>query len=301
MIKFSIIITTKNRLSNLEITLNTLKPLLLREDTELLICDDSSIDGTQEYLTTHFAHHTLIFNTKSLGLIHNRNALMNSAKGNYIISLDDDANFITESPLEQIEDYFVSKENCGVLSLRIFWGKEKPNITETTIKPYRVNSFVGCGHVWRKEAWNKVPEYPSWFVFYGEEDYASYYLFKKNIEIHYFPDVLVHHRVSVKERKEQKDYTQRLRRSLRAGWYLYVMFFPVLKIPRLFLYTLWVQIKNKVFKGSFRALLAIIGAILDLIINFPKLISNASRLTMNEYKEYRALPQVKIFWTPNER
>lgn len=300
MAKFSIIITTRNRVDDLKITLDTIQPLLQRKDTELLICDDFSTDGTQEYLTTHHAHHTLILNEKPLGLIYNRNILMNKAKGQYIISLDDDANFLTESPLDGIEHYFLSNPKCGVLSLRIFWGKEKPKATETAIKPSRVNSFVGCGHVWKKEAWNKIPEYPSWFVFYGEEDYASYHLFKKEVEIHFFPDVLVHHRVDVRDRKSHKDYTVRLRRSLRAGWYLYIIFFPVLKIPKLFLYTLWIQVKTKVFKGDFRALVAIMWAVLDLIINFPKLLRNTARLTEKEYTAYRTLPQVKIFWNPND-
>lgn len=300
MVKFSIIITTKNRIKDLKVTLDSLNDILQKEDTELLICDDFSSDGTQDYLRTNYSNHELIFNTTSLGLIHNRNILMNKARGQYIISLDDDANFLTEKPLELIENYFLSNKSCGVLSLRIFWGKEEPLTTDTKEKGNRVNSFVGCGHVWRKESWNKIPVYPSWFIFYGEEDYASYHLFKNDIEVHYFPEVLVHHRVDVKERKKQKDYGLRLRRSLRAGWYLYFLFFPIVKIPRLFFYTLWIQLKKKVFKGDFKALMAILGAMLDVFINFPKLISNASRLTKKQYEAYRALPEVKIYWKPNE-
>jgi hypothetical protein len=104
----------------------------------------------------------------------------------------------------------------------------------------------------------------------------------------------------VKGRKKHKDYGLRLRRSLRAGWYSYFLFFPIVKIPRLFFYTLWIQLRKKVFKGDFKALMAIIRAVLDLIINFPKLISNASRLTKKQYEAYRALPEVKIYWKPNE-
>lgn len=300
MIKFSIIITTKNRINDLKFTLESLSEILQRKEVELLLCDDFSSDGTQDYLKENCAHHTLIFNDKSLGLIHNRNVLMHQAKGKYIISLDDDAHFLTPNPLEVIENYFESNEECGVLSLRIFWGKKRPEVTETNDQPYQVNSFVGCGHVWRKSSWEQIPNYPSWFIFYGEENFASYQLLKKNIEIHYFPDVLIHHRVDVKSRKKDKDYILRLRRSLRAGWYLYILFHPVRKIPRLFAYTLWIQFKRKVFKGDFKAFIAIIRAILDLIINFPKLISQSNRLTQTEYNRYRALPEVKIYWTPKD-
>jgi hypothetical protein len=36
-----------------------------------------------------------------------------------------------------------------------------------------VKSFVGCGHAWRMKAWHEIPNYPEWFEFYGEENYAS--------------------------------------------------------------------------------------------------------------------------------
>ena len=67
-IKFSIVITTKNRLKDLEYTLNTLEPYLQRNDVELLICDDASIDGTQSFLKQHYSRHRLIFNKKSISL-----------------------------------------------------------------------------------------------------------------------------------------------------------------------------------------------------------------------------------------
>lgn len=301
MSKFSIIITTKNRKDDLQITLKSLQPLIDRKDVELLICDDASTDGTATFLQENYAKHQLIFNQKSQGLIHNRNVLNNLASGEYLISLDDDANFNSENPLEEIEDYFTENPNCGLISFRIYWNKNTPEVIFSSDQAHRVNAFVGCGHVWRKEAWKAVPDYPAWFIFYGEEEFAAYHLFKRKIEVHYNPKVLVHHRVDIKQRKKEKEYTIRLRRSLRSGWYLYFLFFPWNKIPRLLLYTLWIQLKTKVFKGDFRAFLAITGAILDVFLNLPRLMGNSNRLSLKEYAEYRALEKVKIYWEPNEK
>ena len=164
----------------------------------------------------------------------------------------------------------------------------------------RVKGFVGCAHVWRMSAWKTIPDYPTWFVFYGEEDIASCELFKKNLEIHYLPSVLVHHRVDIKARKKNADYTIRLRRSLRSGWYLYFLFFPLIKIPRLLAYSIWMQFKLKVFKGDFRALKAIIQAFGDLIYSFPKILKHSNRLTMSEYKAYGKLENVKLYWKPEK-
>ena len=82
---FSIVITTRNRLKDLKITLNSLKLLINRVDVELLLCDDASTDGTTCFLKSYYSFNT-IFNDKPRGLIYNRNVLNNLAKGKYIIS-----------------------------------------------------------------------------------------------------------------------------------------------------------------------------------------------------------------------
>ncbi|MCL7764208.1 glycosyltransferase [Polaribacter sp. Z014] len=301
MIKFSIVITTYNRLKDLKITLKSLENLIQRNDVELVICDDYSTDGTQVFLKNNYIKHTLILNKKSRGLIYNRNILNSIAKGNYIISLDDDAQFLSENILEEIEKCFLSNLKCGVQSLRIFWGKEKPSIIKS-IEEFQVNKgFVGCGHVWRKSAWESIVDYPSWFIFYGEEDFASFQLFKKGWDILYNPNILVHHRVDIKSRKKEQDYRLRLRRSFRSGWYLYFLFYPLKEIPRRLSYTLWQQIKLKTFKGDFKATIGVFQAILDVIYNFPKLLKNANRLTVNEFKEYQKLPETKLYWKPEKK
>ncbi|MGY5354053.1 glycosyltransferase family 2 protein [Wenyingzhuangia sp. IMCC45467] len=299
-IKFSIVITTKNRLKDLIYTLKTLEVYTQRNDVEMIICDDASTDGTQEFLKNNCLEYTLIFNKKSKGLIANRNTLNNLAKGEYIISLDDDANFLSENVLEEIEKCFIDYPKCGVQNLRIFWSKKTPENKISTEK-YQLNKgFVGCGHVWRKIAWDEIPNYPEWFVFYGEEDFAAFQLFKQGWNILYNPKVLVHHRVDIKLRKKQKDYRLRLRRSLRSGWYLYLLFYPTNEIPKRFIYTFWQQIKKKTFKGDVKATIAVFQAILDVIYNFPRIIKNANRLTTQEFKEYQQLPDTKLYWKPNK-
>jgi hypothetical protein len=147
-------------------------------------------------------------------------------------------------------------------------------------------------------AWNLIPNYPEWFIFYGEEDFASYHLFKKKWEIHYLPEVLVNRRVDLKARKNNIGYTARLRRSLRSGWYLFFMFYPISKIPPKMAYTIWIQFKLKVFKGDFRAFKAIMLALFDLVWNSPKILKNQNRLTVKEYEDYQKLAETKLYWNP---
>ena len=298
--KFSILITTKNRLADLIFTLDKIKSLLDRKDVVCLVCDDGSTDGTASFLQVKYPEIQLIQNSKSQGLIYSRNRLLHLTTTEFAISLDDDAHFVIDNPLESIRDHFELNTHCGLLALRIFWGLEEPVSKSSLEKPNRVQGFVGCAHVWRMEAWRSIPNYPAWFIFYGEENFASYQLFKKKWEIHYLPEVLVHHRVDVKSRKNNADYAIRLRRSLRSGWYLFFLFYPLKSIPRKMGYSLWIQFKSKVFKGDFKALLAIGLALLDLVWNIPKIIKNSNRLTQNEYESYNQLSETKLYWQPDK-
>ncbi len=297
---FSILITTKNRLEELKLTLQKIKHLFDRIDVECIICDDGSSDGTFNFIENNYPTIQLIKNEKSKGLIYSRNKLLNITTANYAINLDDDAHFISDNSLEIIEAYFTKNSNCGLIAFRIFWGLKLPKNNATIEKEKRVKGFVGCGHVWDMKAWKDIPNYPAWFVFYGEEDFAAFLLFKKGWEVHYVPDILVHHRVDIKSRKKDKDYRLRLRRSLRSGWYLYLLFYPWKLIPKKMIYTLWMQLKMKVFKGDFRALIAIMQALFDVLFNIAKLIKHSNRLSMKEFNEYAKLPDTKFYWNPKE-
>lgn len=298
MVQFSILITTKNRLQDLIFTLDKINYLLERPDVECIVCDDGSTDGTFDYIKEHFPKIIVFRNEKTKGLIHNRNVLLNNCSGGYAISLDDDAHFESENVLEIIENHFKTNSKCGVIACRIFWGLEFPNNTVSNEEVIRTKGFVGCGHIWKMQAWREITNYPAWFVFYGEEEFAAFQLFKKAWEIHYIPQILVHHRVDIKSRKQQRDYQIRLRRSLRSGWYLYFLFYPWNQISKRFSYTLWIQIKRKIFKGDVKATFAILQALGDVIIHYPKLMKFSNRLNKSEFNEFNELEETKIYWNP---
>jgi glycosyltransferase involved in cell wall biosynthesis len=297
---FTILITTKNRINDLKFTLVKIQHLLERNDVECIICDDGSSDETTSFLKINYPKIQLIRNPISKGLIYSRNKLLSLVTTQFAISIDDDLHFITEQPLELIAHHFEENASCGLIGFRIFWNLEAPNATVSKEIPTVMQSFGGGAHVWRMSAWNSIPNYPAWFIFYGEEDFASYQLFKKNWEIHYLPEVLVHHRVDIKVRKNNADYSLRLRRSLRSGWYLYFLFLPLRLIPRKMVYSIWIQLKLKVFKGDFKALKAILLALLDLMWAVPKIIKNSNRLTNTEYEEYKKLTATKLYWKPED-
>ncbi|AWG25388.1 glycosyltransferase family 2 protein [Flavobacterium kingsejongi] len=299
-IKFSLLLTTKNRKEDLLFTLHKIGHLLDRPDVEYIICDDGSTDGTSERLTEDFPGLQLFRHEKSKGLIYSRNRLMERAAGEFAISLDDDLHFLTVNPLEEIDTFFNIHPECAVVSFRIYWNTSAPETIMSNHKTERVKSFAGGAHAWRMSAWKTIPDYPDWFVFYGEEDFAAYQLFKKQKQIYYLPSVPVHHRVDLKERKNKKDYRLRLRRSLRSGWYLYFMFYPWLLIPRRLAYSLWIQLRKRTLKGDGKATVAIFQAMGDVILNIPRLLRNSNRMTRQEFEEFSTLAETKLYWTPED-
>lgn len=295
---FTILIATKNRYEDLVVTLKSIEDLLKNQYVECRIFDDGSTDGTFDFVNINYPNVKLQRNEVSKGYLYCRNVLLNQTTTKYAISLDDDAHFVTENPLELLHNYFNQNPRCGVLAARIFWGFDLPKNTDCNAHATRVQGFVGCGHVWRMAAWRDIPNYPEWFVFYGEEDFASYHLFKSNWSVHYLPQVLLQHRVNVQSRKIDSDYTIRLRRSLRSGWYLLFLFTPLPFIPRKLFYSVWMQLKLKVFKGDFKALQALMAALIDLIVHVPILIKFRRGLTREEWKTYQELEKSKIYWQP---
>lgn len=298
--KFSIQISTKNRKEDLRITLNQIDAYLDNDTVECLVFVDGSEDGTHEMVQEDFPKVKLFYNEISKGYLYCRNQMLNQTTADFAISLDDDANFISEDPIQIITNYFHDNPNCGLIAARIFWGKESPESTKTSDIVQEVKSFVGCGHIWRMQAWREIPNYPEWFEFYGEENFASLQLQKKKWEIHYVPELLVQHRVNLKARTQSnKDFAFRYRRSLRSDWYNYFMFFPLTAIPRKLGYSVWMQLR-KIGKGNFKTIKPLFLALFDLVIAFPKLMKHRNAFTSPEYQKYQKLHEAKIYWNPEK-
>ncbi len=300
-VTFALLIATKNRCAQLCITLESLLPLMSNPAVRVVVYDDGSTDGTAQVIQEQFPSVELWRNEKSKGYLYCRNQLLNTIDADYLISLDDDAHFLTENALELIHQTFESQPMAGVLAFRIFWSTHLPSSISTVETPQVVNSFVGCGHVWRKTAWEAIPDYPEWYQFYGEENWASMHLFRQGFSVYYVPQILVHHRVDLRERAQNKSgFTFRYRCSLRTDWYSFFMLFPLQKAFRFWLYSVVKQLQKIIGQRQFRLVNPLILAILDLFQKFPKLIQNRKPLSAKMFYNYQQLNEAKIYWNPEK-
>lgn len=300
MTKFKFLITTKNRQKDLVFTLNEMSDILNRCDVDCTIIDDGSTDNTYNIVKEKFPLLDIQRNEISNGYIYCRNKMLNETDAEFAISLDDDAHFISKNSLELIEKHFNNNPSCGLIAFRIFWSLEETNCITTNDTTHQVKSFVGCGHAWLTKAWKSIPNYPEWYEFYGEESFASMQLFKKKWKVDYNPEILIQHRVDLKNRaKQKKDFSFRYRRSLRAGWYNIFLFYPKKKITYYFAYSILMQFK-KIVKGNFKVIKPFFFAFLDLIKSFPTILKNRNKFTEEEFDSYKKLSEPKIYWKPQK-
>ena len=292
-------ITTRGRLTELLHTLHVSADILKDERVETLLCIDGYEPETEREIQNQYPDIRIISHAKPRGLIACRNKMMSLTKTPYVISLDDDAHFISCNNVDNIIHYFELHPECAVLAFRIFWGKRDIENIEDDSNPLRVKCFVGCGHAWRMSHWMQVKPYPEWLIFYGEEEYAAYKLFKQNFQIHYLAKVFIHHRVDINARKTNgSDYIVRQMRSYRAGLFNIACFFPLRTLPRIYCYSLWNQFKTKTLKGDWKATIGYIVGLLSFLIHLYKLPRYSARLSEEEYTAYMKLKPVPLYWKP---
>lgn len=300
---FSLLITTHNRRDDLLRTLGRASAMLGAEH-EIVVFDDGSDDGTTDAVARQFPQVKLISEGGRNGYTAARNKLLRAARGEYAISLDDDAEIITPEFIPVILDHFKNNPRCGVISFSIFWGLDLPErISAPADTPRRVASFVGCGHAWRLEAWRTIPEYPEWFEFYGEEDFAALQLLKAGWEVHYVPNVVVHHRVDLERRKSNNsERLWRYGRQLRSGTFLMLLFYPLKALPRRLAYVIWTQVRQRLLKQhDWRVLPVWLWVIAKIAGKTLRIWRSRTALGANEWTEWNTLSPAVIYWEPSTK
>lgn len=293
-------IATQNRCAELRKTLEHLNAVVTADNVQIVVFNDGSVDDTFNYLNSLKGSVKVHHRSQPRGVLYARNYMMNESTADYVISLDDDAHFISKTPIKDICHYFDSQPLCAIMAFKIWWSKDhNAPVAQEIDGNYPVQSFVGCGHAWRRSAWQTVPDYPEWFEFYGEEQFASLQLLKLGWQVHYTPQITVQHRVDLKER--QKDVgAQRIRsvKHLKSGWFNYFLFFPIDRAFYLFFKSIGLQLLKPFKYKSLVPLVVLVKALFQSLLAIRKLIIHRKPLSRKRYMHYLELPKTMIYWNP---
>jgi GT2 family glycosyltransferase len=304
-----LLVTTRNRRDELLATLERTVPAQFPADA-VTVWDDGSDDGTAEAVRERFPEVELLARETGGGYMAARNHLLDraaAAGSDIAVSLDDDAHLVSPedgaSVRALLEDAFTRHPRAAVLAFRIFWDRQPPppgaaDVWSPDDSDRRVDGFVGCGHAWRLDAWRELSAatggYPTWFRTYGEEAWATRWLFAHGWEVRYLPEVLVHHRVTPSERPAA-ERAERGRLQLRSGLFTLLLTAPATRIPRLLGHVMKSQLSRH---RSLRTVgdLARVGG--SVIRHLPRMVAERRAMSEDAWRRWLRLDPAEIYWRP---
>lgn len=180
--KLSVIIPCFNFRNYIEECVNSILNQVVNFDLEIIIRDDASTDGTQEYLMEKFSNNSKIIilnNDKNIGAVNNLKVLLSHCSGEYVAHLDGDDYLIDTNYYQRAIDYLDNNKNYSLYCTGYKYlenGTFNPqNYFLTGLKSdvylndmFHTN-YVSFGRVFRnyknivKEWMNDIP-YPDWAI-----------------------------------------------------------------------------------------------------------------------------------------
>jgi GT2 family glycosyltransferase len=208
MLDVDLIITTKNRINQLLYTIKHAISVLELKEGQIFIIDDASDDDTFETIKVAYPNVSIYRNETSKGLIANRNSLMKMTSRKFIFSLDDDSHIRSKEDLLEAIQLLLSSQHYGALSFNPFEQIDAPPSKATLSQEIiNIKSFIGCGHLIKRDVFNEIGEYYEPFEFYCEEVDFCIRAFKKGYSTVMKKNLVVHHRIdwSIRQRQTEDD------------------------------------------------------------------------------------------------
>lgn len=225
--KFSILIVSFERKSELFLTLNYLKECSEVAASEVLVLLDGFTDNLNEYKSS-YPWVNWVSSPTRLGASISRNKLYKLACGDIFIGLDDDANPLDKNFLNVVSNCFKQNPKYGILAFYELKVKDLPLVMEIPEINYEVNEFVGCGFAIKKSVYQKTNGFPVWMDIYGEEKALATEVINLGFIIHYTSSIIIHHRVDLLNRKKLGYDISRFNKSLLNQSRYILIYYPPL-------------------------------------------------------------------------
>ncbi len=192
----SAIIATYNRADVLRRALSELLAQS-RPPDEILVVDDASPDETRRMVQTEFPSVRYVRVPRNMGWTHNRNLAVLSTKGDYILSLDDDAWFEDGEGLANAVSVLERHDDVGALALNV----RLPNgwlYLSATERERNVAAYIGCACFMRREVAERTLYIPEMLC--QEEQDRSLRIYDMGSRVLGVPGIVVFHALSDKNR-----------------------------------------------------------------------------------------------------
>jgi GT2 family glycosyltransferase len=169
----SVVIVSKNRVEDLRIALRSVVAQSVAVD--VVVVDDGSTDGTAEMVRREFPKARLIRHDQSLGLIVRRNEGALAAVGEIVFSIDDDAEFMFTTTVEETLREF-DNPRVGAVAIPFVEPKKRNQPLQRSpggSTTWVTDCFIGTAHALRRRLFLELGGYLEGLVHQGEErDYC---------------------------------------------------------------------------------------------------------------------------------
>lgn len=213
----STMITTRNRREDLRRTCTVLKQLQ-PPPSEQLITADGCTDDTVEFVRSELPGVRLLVNERGMGSVASRNRMMREARGDLVLSLDDDSYPEQLDCLARFVPMFEKRPRLAVLHFPQRSDEYPETLTQSDFGPARLSrSFASSGAVLRRSAYLELPGFESrFFHMYEEPDYGLQCA-AAGWEVLFDPMVVIRHHYSGQERSKMRNHHRHARNELWAA------------------------------------------------------------------------------------
>jgi GT2 family glycosyltransferase len=231
--------------------LHSIEKFIQLPTLEIVVVDNNSKDGTEEIIRNNFPHVKLIVNNQNLGFAKACNIAVDNCKGDYILLLNPDTQFIDNSLMNMI-NYMKVNPTVGIIGGKILNPdgtfmhscSSFPNLwnyfCEATFlykifsnsrifgKPYlsylnydevqKVDAILGAFFLIRRKVISSIGVFDEKFFMYAEEIDYCYRAKKSGWQIFYFPHSKIMHLGG--ESTKQNKFKMRVELMKSKNYYL---------------------------------------------------------------------------------
>jgi GT2 family glycosyltransferase len=216
---FTLMIPTRDRWQDLEAT--CAKLLELRPPPlEVIICVDDCRDNTTEGLRLNFPEFKVLQNDQSKGSVYSRDRMLRAARGDVVVSLDDDSYPVDRDFLERLRVVFARHPEAAVITFpELRDGNRFSNGAKTDRSPgHYVSAYANCAAAMHRSFYLQQPGFPPFLEhMYEETDYALQ-CYAGGSAVWFEPTLVIRHHESTAQRSPTRRHHLNARNELWSVW-----------------------------------------------------------------------------------
>jgi GT2 family glycosyltransferase len=207
----SVMITSKNRVEDLKRTCEVLEKLNPPAH-EVLITADGCTDNTVDFIRNYYPQFKLIINEIGQGSVASRSKMMQIAKGDLVLALDDDSYPEQLDCISHFITFFENRPNVAVAHFPQRTDEYPETLTQTDFgEEYPTRSFANSGACLKRDIYLQLPGFEDkFFHMYEEPDYALQCI-GAGYEVVLTPIITIRHHYSPRSRASYRGHHQHAR------------------------------------------------------------------------------------------